>query len=305
MTYRQTKIQRGLTLRARILGAVHAFFQARDFLCVETPTLLTANAPEDHIEAESAGRRFLHTSPELCMKRLLAAGYPRIYQVCRVYRKGERGKKHLPEFTLLEWYFAHGTYEDMMVQCEELFAYIAAETGAGDSLCYGGESVSLKAPWERMTVEAAFERYASVSAGRALMENRFEEVLTEEVEPRLGFQTPVFLYEYPAETAALSRLKPADPTVAERFEIYMFGMELCNAFTELTDSVLQRERFEAVNTMRRKAGKPPFPMPEAFLAALPDMPPAAGNALGLDRLVMIFAGAASIDEVVAFTPEEV
>jgi lysyl-tRNA synthetase class 2 len=155
-----------------------------------------------------------------------------------------------------------------------------------------------------MTVSEAFEKWADLSVERAMGEDRFEEMLAQQIEPRLGIDKPVFLYDYPAVHGALARLKPSDRRVAERFELYVGGLELCNAFTELTDPKEQSERFEKERASRRQAGKPVHPMPERFLEALEDMPDAAGNALGIDRLVMLFADTTEIDDVVAFTPEE-
>jgi lysyl-tRNA synthetase class 2 len=303
--FRQSRIKQNLELRARVIQAARNFFLDQGYLEVETPIRIPAPAPEANIEAIESEGQYLHTSPELCMKRLLAAGYPRIFQICRCFRKEERGDRHLTEFTLLEWYSANETYTRMMVQCEDLIRFIAAGLGYGESLTYQGRSVSLKTPWPRMTVAEAFRRFAPVPADTALAQDRFDELLAFEIEPRLGNEQPVFLYDYPAACGSLARLKPDDPAVAERFELYMRGMELCNAFTELADAKEQRTRFEKELFLRAEAGRPVYPMPEAFLKALESMPPAAGSALGLDRLVMLFADAADIDQVTAFTPEEV
>jgi len=163
--------------------------------------------------------------------------------------------------------------------------------------------VSLHAGWERLSVQDAFERYAPVGMAQALKEDRFDEIMGLVIEPRLGREQPVFLCDYPAQCAALAKLKGEDPALAERFELYIAGMELCNGFSELADGDEQRRRFEEALWQRRKAGKRVYPMAERFLADLPRMPSAAGNALGVDRLVMLFADAATIDAVVAFTPE--
>ena len=301
---RQSATQSRLQLRAKIIQAVRQFFYEQDYLEVETPHRVPVIAPEAHIEAEMSGTWFLHTSPELCMKRLLAAGYPRIFQICRCFRAGERGSKHLPEFTLLEWYGAGMDYFDMMAECENLLGFTARALGSEERLVYQGRKVDLNPPWERLTVAAAFDRYASQSLEDALLNDRFDEVIAFEIEPRLGNEKPVFLYDYPAQKGALARLKPGHPKVAQRFELYVCGLELCNAFDELTDPLEQRRRFEVDGQVRAAAGKAAYPLPEKFLEALGDMPPAAGNALGLDRLVMLFSDAAQIDAVVAFTPEE-
>ncbi len=302
--FRQTARLSTLRLRACIIESVRRFFAENDYLEVETPIRIPAPAPEAHIDAQPSGGWYLRTSPELCMKRLLAAGYSRIFQICKCFRRNERGRRHLPELTLLEWYTAGADYTDMMTQCEELIGVVARQAGSGDLLHYQGRQIDLTPPWPRMTVADAFERFASVAVDEALAEDRFDEVMGLDIEPHLGIDTPVFLCDYPAACGALARLKPEDRRLAERFELYIGGLELCNAFTELTDPAEQRLRFEQEGKLRRLAGKSVTPMPEKFLNALKDMPAAAGNALGIDRLVMLLADAAKIDDVVAFIPEE-
>jgi len=285
--------------RARIIQSIRAFFIERDCLEVETPHRIPANAPEAHIDAAAAEGWFLHTSPELAMKRLLAAGYPRLFQICRVWRREERGGRHLPEFTMLEWYRAEVDYRALMDECEELLRTLVP----GGTLSWQGHTIELAAPWERLTVAEAFARHAPVSLEEALATDRFDEIVAFGIEPHLGRTRPTFLTEYPAELAALARKKPGDPKVAERFELYIAGLELANAFSELIDPVEQRQRFEHDEAARRAAGKPPYPTPEKFLRELETMPEAAGIALGVDRLVMLLTDAKAIDEVVAFTPE--
>jgi lysyl-tRNA synthetase class 2 len=292
-----------LRLRARVAKAARRFFEADGYLEVETPCRIPAPAPELHIDAPPAGDWFLQASPELCMKRLLASGLRRIYQICHCFRAGERGARHLPEMTLLEWYAVGHDYRGLMDDCERLVQAVARELGRGDRLVYQGCEVSLAPGWPRLTVAEAFDHYAPVGMQQALREGRFDEIMGLVIEPRLGRERPVFLCDYPAACAALARLKPDNPDVAERFELYIAGLELCNGFSELVDGDEQRRRFDDTLWQRRKAGKRLYPMPEAFLADLPRMPAAAGNALGLDRLVMLFADTATIDEVVAFTPE--
>jgi len=292
-----------LRLRARIFRTLRRFFEANGYLEVETPCRIPAPAPEVHVDAPPAGDWFLQASPELCMKRLLASGLRRIFQVCHCFRTGERGARHLPEMTMLEWYAVGNDYRHLMDECEQLLRAVARELGRGDQIVYQGNEVSLANGWPRLTVEEAFDRYAPVSAAQALREGRFDEIMGLVIEPQLGRTQPVFLCDYPAACAALARLKPDNPAVAERFELYVAGLELCNGFTELVDVAEQRQRFEEALWQRRKLGKRAYPMPESFLADLARMPAAAGNALGLDRLVMLFADAATIDQVVAFTPE--
>lgn len=302
--FRQASIKKNLQLRSRIIQAVRRFFFDHNYLEIETPYRIPAPAPEIHIDAEASGNWFLHTSPELCMKRLLAAGYPRIFQICKCFRKNERGNKHLPEFTLLEWYCAGQNYFDMMNQCEDLINFVARDSLFEDSIVFQGKNIDLIPPWERMPVRKAFEKFASISVDQALLENRFDEVMAMEIEPNLGNETPLFLYDYPACKAALSRLKPNDKSLAERFELYIGGLELCNAYTELTDVSEQKRRFEEEEICRNSSGKPRYPKAEKFLEALQFMSEASGNAFGIDRLIMLFADSTEIDSVVAFTPEE-
>lgn len=289
-----------LEQRARILQAIRAFFVERSYLEVETPHRLPGNAPEPHIDAVPSGDRFLHTSPELCMKRLLAAGYPKLFQICRCWRQGERGARHLPEYTMLEWYRSGANYTALMGECEHLLRALAPS----GRMTWQGRTIDLTTPWERLTVAEAFARYAGLTPEEALAAGRFDEVIALQIEPHLGLERPTFLTEYPAACAALARKSPDNPEVAERFELFIAGLELANAFSELTDPVEQRRRFERDELARRAAGKPPYPSPEKFLTELETMPPAAGIALGVDRLVMLLSGSATIDEVVAFTPEE-
>jgi lysyl-tRNA synthetase class 2 len=204
---------------------------------------------------------------------------------------------------MLEWYAAGESYVDLMQRTEELVRHVARGLGVGDFLSYQGLTVNLSAPWQRLTVSNAYRRFASISAEEALAQGRFDELMGLEIEPHLGQGRPVFLVDYPADKASLARLKPGDRAVAERFELYIGGLELCNGFSELNDAAEQRRRFQAEQDLMRAAGKPAYPLPEKFLAALDDLPPCAGNALGVDRLVMLFCDAAAIDEVVAFTPE--
>ncbi len=285
--------------RAALIQATRSFFIAQGFLEVETPIRIPAPAPEAHIEPETSGDWYLHTSPELCMKRLLAAGCTRIFQICKCFRRHERGHRHLPEMTMLEWYRTGADYRDLMTDCEGLLAALTAT----EVLVVDERPVKLTPPWPRLTLAAAFQRYAPISLEQALAEDCFEEVLVRDIEPRLGLETPVFLCDYPASQASLACLHPDNPAVAQRFELYVNGVELANGFSELTDADEQRRRFQLEQEIISSSGRQPGPMPETFLADLPRMPAAAGIALGIDRLVMLFAGATSIDQVVAFTPE--
>ncbi|MBS0012721.1 MAG: EF-P lysine aminoacylase GenX [Desulfobacterales bacterium] len=302
--FRQQGIRHCLQIRHRLLNAVRAFFCRHDFLEVETPVRTPAPAPEAHIDAISADGAFLQTSPELYMKRLLAAGYPRIFQICKTFRAGERGSRHLPEFTMLEWYAADFTYQEMMKQTESLICETCEKVLGTRHLRHRGTNIRLDRPWPKITVEQAFQRFANTTMNAALADQSFDERMAMEIEPALDPARPIFLYDYPAEKAALARLRNDNPHVAERFESYIGGIEICNGFSELIDANQQRQRFEAELQRRQKQGLAAGPMPEAFLSALGQMPPAAGNALGIDRLAMLFSGAETIDEVSAFVPEE-
>jgi lysyl-tRNA synthetase class 2 len=301
---RQKAIQSNLAMRSQIIAAIRDFFKQQDYLEIETPCRIPAPAPEAHIDAQSSGDWYLQTSPELCMKRLLAAGFERIYQICRSFRKNERGNRHLPEMTLLEWYTAGVDYTHMMQQCEALILFVVQRLAISTSITYQGRSIDLQPPWARITVSEAFEHYADCSMAQALTSDRFDEVMGLQIEPQLGLQRPVILMDYPSRHGALARTKPGRSDLVERFELYIGGLELCNAFSELTDPAEQRRRFEQESAQRCQTGKPVAPLPEPFLNDLKSMPDATGNALGLDRLVMLLCDTPTIDDVVAFTPEE-
>jgi lysyl-tRNA synthetase class 2 len=297
--------KQNLFLRSRMVQSIRTFFIDRGYLEVETPQLISAPAPEVHIEAISAEGRYLHTSPELCMKRLVASGFPKIFQIAKCFRKGERGDLHLPEFSLLEWYRTGVDYKALMKDCEGLILFLSRCLDMGDKIIYKGKEIDLREPWDRISVRAAFDRYASISLEKALESERFDQTVVGEIEPNLGMHRPTFLYDYPASLAALARLKPGNRTLAERFELYLGGVELANGFSELNDAREQRERFQRDRQLREGLGKETYPIPERFLRSLEHLPEAAGIALGVDRLTMVFADAHMIDEVVSFTPEEV
>lgn len=293
-----------LHLRARVIQAIREFFRSRGFLEVETPHRIPANAPEEHIEPYRSDARYLQTSPEICMKRLLCRGYGNIFQICRCWRSNERGRKHAPEFTMLEWYRADSDYFVLMRDCEELLQAVVKMINGGTTLSYQGRKIEVNNGIGRITVRQAFERFGGTPMETALHDGTFDEIMVTAIEPALPQEVPTILMDYPAEAASLARLKPGDPTVGERFELYAGGLELANGFSELNDPREQRSRFLEANDKRVRSGLPPLPLPEPFLSDLGDMPPAAGIALGIDRLVMLCADADKIDDVVAFTPEE-
>jgi elongation factor P--(R)-beta-lysine ligase len=287
-------------MRALTLQALRAFFRDRGYLEVETPVRLAAPALEAHIDAEPAGSAYLRTSPELHMKRLVAEGIPRLFQIGPCFRRGELGRLHQPEYTMLEWYRAETDYRGVMDDARALLCAVAAARAARPPE-HGVPRACLEAEWTVLSVRDAFETYAGWDPFGAFDPDRFDIDLVTKVEPALPRDRPVALIDYPAPLAALARCRPERPPVAERWELYLNGVELANAFSELTDPLEQRRRFASCAALRREAGRDVYPMDEAFLVALDaGMPECAGVALGVDRLVMLLAGAASVAEVQAF-----
>jgi elongation factor P--(R)-beta-lysine ligase len=290
-----------LTARACVLDAVRAHFSALDFLEVETPLRIPAPAPERYIDAEPSGDRFLITSPELQMKRLLQAGYPKIFQICHCFRKSERGNKHLPEFTMLEWYRLGEGVSSLMQDCEQLLRAAAKAIGRYPLFTFDGHAIDLSASFDVIEIQDAFVTLAGWRPGAHPEPDRFDRDLVDKVEPGLPRNRPVFLTGYPAAFASLARIDPACPERSERFELFAGGLELANGFGELTEAEEQRERFEAENDARRRDGKIGYPFDEHFLSALAaGLPPSAGIALGVDRLIMLLLDCDCIDDVVAF-----
>ncbi len=290
-----------LEARAALLHAIREFFDCYDFLEVETPVRLTAPALEDYIEAEPSGSSWLRTSPELHMKRLLAAGYRRIWQLGPCFRQGELGRRHRPEFTMLEWYRANAGCRDILRDTIKLVRFGAQAVTGATTIRFRGNTIDLGGEWEELTVADAFRRHAATEVRDAMAAGAFEEILCAQVEPQLGRGRPTILTDYPAEMAALARRNPADPSVAERWELYVGGLELANAYGELTDPAEQRRRFAACAELRQQEGRPVYPLDEQFLAALDHgLPPCGGIALGVDRLTMVLTDAETIDDVIAF-----
>lgn len=315
--------------RAALAGAVRAFFGSRGFVEVETGQLVDEPGQEPYLEPifVEGGARSLITSPELRLKRLLAAGFERVVELSHCFRSGlgERSDVHHNEFTMLEWYRAYEGTDALMRDVEELFAAGAERLGVSERPLWRGRTLDLRAPFERLTLSEAMQRYAGLdieplldgddaafrrAAVRAriprvrdgeAVESLLLRVLLERVEGQLGHPRPVFLCGYPARMAALARLEPADPRIAARFEVYAAGLELANAFSELTDPVEQRRRFERERALKAALGRAPGPWPEQFLRALEHgMPPAAGIALGLDRLLLLLTGRDRIDQTLLF-----
>ena len=290
--------------RALIINAVRNFFKGNDFLEVETPIRLPSIIPEAQIDSLSSEDFFLQASPELCMKRLVAKGYDKIFQICKCFRKNERGEKHLPELTMLEWYAKDETYIDLMTTCQDLIRYIAREMENSLTLIYQGQSIDLNKDFIKLSVKDSFLQFSDTTMEEACINGKFDEIMSFKIEPELGIDQPAFLYDYPVALGSLAKSKQSNPDLAERFELYIAGIELANGFSELIDPVEQKKRFESELALCKNQGKKEIPMPEKFLKDLSKMPKTAGIALGLDRLVMLFCNLTSIDQAVAFTPEQ-
>jgi lysyl-tRNA synthetase class 2 len=297
--------------RARIRDKVRSFFDARGFVEVETPVVVVSPGLDLHLDAfqvktrAGAPTRWLSTSPEYHMKRLLADGWTRIYQLAPCFRQGEIGQRHNPQFTMLEWYRAQAGVDDIMGDTEQLLA-----TVTDGAVRLGNRTIDLLPPVERLAVCDAFARFAGWTTEETLDaaardEERYFRTFVERVEPALEqMDRALWLVDYPASQASLARLKPDDFRFAERFELFVAGVELCNGFGELVDPVLQRARFARDQERRRELGLPVYPTDERFLEALGRVPPSGGNALGFDRLVALACGTTDIASSIAFTDAE-
>jgi lysyl-tRNA synthetase class 2 len=301
------RIGQNLRDRARALAVIRRFFSAREFLEVDTPALVPSPGLDLHLDAVTTDGGYLITSPEYQMKRLLVGGVPRQFQIAHVFRRGEIGTRHNPEFTMLEWYRAFAGVEHIMRDTEELVTELVTAFSGEAKLSAEGTVITVAPPFPRLTVAQAFERFAGVTETemfRLVREDSdaFFRLLVERVEPELErATTPIFLVDYPIEHASLARAKPSDPRVCERFELYLGGLELCNGFGELTDPSEQRRRLVADQRARAAAGKAVYPIDERFLAALAaGMPPSAGNALGVDRVVALCLGEREVGRVMPF-----
>ncbi len=334
----QPDVHRGrrpfLIARAKMMQAVRAFFSAESFLEIDTAALQVSPGNQTHISAfhteliDESGVRlplYLHSSPEFAAKKLLAAGEKRIFHLDHVFRNRERGKLHHPEFTMLEWYRVETPYQRLVEDCMGLLAATVTAAGSRD-LSFAGHVADPFAEPEILTVAEAFDRYAGIDLLAALdrsgtgrealaagarshgirvtagdsWSDIFSKIMVEEIEPHLGHRRPTVLMDYPASEAALAKLQE-DHRFAERFELYVCGIELANAFGELTDPAVQRQRFEAEMAERQRIYGDSYPIDEDFLDALAIMPQASGIALGFDRLVMLATGASHIEQVL-WTP---
>lgn len=283
--------------RAQAIKAIRNYFDAEGFMEVDTPVRIPAPANEPHIIPPASGDWFLRASPELQLKRLLAMGFTKLYQIGPCFRQGESGDRHSPEFTMLEWYRANATYLDVL---DDMRRYVVAAAMAvnGSTLVQrDGVQLDLALPWEIITVQEAMIKYAGWDPLEEYDQDRFDFDMGIKVEPQLPKDKVVVLMNYPAQAAALAQLSSEDNRVAERWEAYAFGIELCNAFGELVDPIEQRARFIAAREEKISCGEVPMPLDEEFLSALGSMPPSGGAALGVDRLIMVLTGAPTIGKV--------
>jgi len=300
-----------LRLRASLFSLFRKFFDDNGFLEVDTPIRQPLPIPEANILPIRSQGWFLQTSPEMYMKRLLAYGCEKIYQISRCFRAGESGRLHLEEFILVEWYRRNEDYWTLMEDCHLLLNFIAESldqeqagfvTAQSNSI-FSGTDFTLSKPYDKLLVEEAFARHSPVSMEQSLAEGCFDEMLVEYIEPNLGLKTPLFLYNYPVQAGSLAKVCDHKSEAVERFELYIRGIELANGFSELTDGAEQRRRFEQEFTRLKKSGFS-WSMPETFLEELNSVERAAGIAFGFDRLLMLILGKGSVGEVVPFSPDE-
>ena len=314
-------------LRSNVLGEIRSYFDRHDFTEVETPLLIRSPGLEPNLIAfetktETGQKLYLPTSPEYAMKRLLSEGLECIYQICKSFRDEPPAAFHSPEFTILEWYRAYSDYNEIASDTEALITHVVRQISGSTKLTFHNRMSDLST-WERITVREAFDRHADIDAdpcgdparflsaagssqytsidGHDDFESAYFKIFFDQVEPNLGTPHPTILTDYPASMAALAKRSKTDPGIAERFEIYIAGIELANAFTELNDPVEQRQRFEQETAKRAASGVPKYEIASKFLSALESgIPPAGGIALGVDRLIMLVADADNIADVMAF-----
>lgn len=318
-----------LEKRMALIKAVRAYFDEQHFYEVETPALQLSPVMDTHIHAfktellgvdlQHERDLYLHTSPEFAMKKLMVAGIDKLYQLCHVFRNGEGSRLHSPEFTMIEWYRAPGSYEDIMDDCIGLLRFCAEKLGI-DSYSQNNTHCDPFQDWQRLSVSEAFKHYAAINLAQYLddrdgfqdaiaeqgirvaaddrWDDLFFRVMAEKIEPYLGREVPTILYDYPAAMASLSRKKPQDPRFAERFELYICGIELANAFSELTHAGEQRQRFQEDMALKNELYGKTYPLDEDFIAALEyGLPDSGGIALGIDRLAMLACGTDDIHNV--------
>jgi lysyl-tRNA synthetase class 2 len=300
---RLARLRKNLERRASIFQYIREFFDGQGFLEVDTPIRAPAIAPEAFIVPFQSEDWYLAASPELHMKRLLAAGYDNIYQFSHCFRKGERGRWHNSEFIMLECYRRGADYQKIIDDTERLITAVAGELGYKKSIKYRDQEIDISTPWPRTTVSEAYIKYAGWDPFAKNDPEKFDVDFVEKVLPNMAKDRPMVLMDYPASQASLARLKSGNPKVAERVEVFAGGLELANAYSELADAAEQSKRFrEAIKEIKKERGQE-MPMPERFIEAVKDLPECGGIALGVDRLVMLFCDADKIDDVMAFTQD--
>lgn len=324
-------------VREKVLDAIRLFFKQNGFHEVDTPLMAGYSGTEPYLEPFETRLKFadgeehqafLLTSPEYALKKLLAAGLGNVFQICKCFRNGEgKSDKHNPEFTIMEWYRSDADYTDIMRDCENLFNFILKSLGGDGILKYQGKSYDISAPWERLSVAEAFAKYADIDVETLLSEkllpaaaqqkgylvdststweSLYNQIFLNEIEPYLGQTKPTILYDYPASQTAQCKKSSKDPRFAERFEFYVAGLELGNAFSELTDADEVEKRLHSEQELRRQLGKPVYPYDPDFIEALRSgMPRSAGIGVGIDRIVMLFADVPSIKDVIFFPVEDI
>ncbi len=291
-------VRENLKIRAALFRAIREYFDLAGFMEVETDIRIPAPAPEEYIESIAAEGSFLRTSPEIAMKIMVAAGYERIYQIGRCFRADEFGSKHRTEFTMLEFYAAGMDYRTLAEFTFGFIRHSAEKLFGRPELDFKGEKIDLTRGIEWITVREAFDRWCGISMEEAARLDSFDELMVTQIEPNLGRDRVTVLTDYPADRASLARLKPEDRSCAERWEMYIGGLELANSFGELIDPEEQRCRFEAARKFRSEHHMHDYPMPEDFFSALKSgMPETSGGAMGLDRLAMVFCNTSDIADV--------
>ena len=298
-------IKPNLERRALIVHFTRAFFREQGFLEVETPVRMPGVAPEQHITPVESEGWFLSTSPELHMKRLLSAGYDKLFQVSHCFRKGERGQHHNPEFTMVEWYRTGADYMQLIHDTELLVMTVIDRLGLAPKIKYRGRNINLTLPWTRITVRDAFLHATGWDPIATSDPLRFDVDLVEKVIPGFTPSRPTVLMDYPSTATSLAHSKPGEPGVAERAEVFIGGLELANAYSELIDVREMERRFQnEIEQIQREQGRL-MAMPQRFLEAAVGLPECGGIALGMDRLVMLLCDAGSVGDVMPFTVDTV
>lgn len=321
-----------LKKREKIIDAIRLFFKQQDFLEVDTPLMVRSPGMEPYLEVfettlldtdRSSQKAYLLTSPEYALKKLLAAGIPKLFQICKSFRNGEgKSKKHNAEFTIMEWYRTNADYIDIMDDCENLCRFIVQTLFGKTTFTYQGKDFNFTKPWERLSVAQAFQKYCNIDVKTLLdekllleagkkrgfsvdkhttWEQIYNQFFLNDIDVHLGVEQPTILYDYPVSQASLSKKKRGDPRFAERFEFYLAGIEMGNAFSELTDADEQLRRFQIEREERKSLGKTLYDIDMDYIEALHSgIPQSGGIAVGIDRLCMFFSNTADIQDIITF-----